>query len=262
MTLNGIVSAPTTQYYTGYAAQSAGFADALKSALSFTAGKSEKPAVSYAYNTSLREMRPDYSRDFRGLTRGELLYIAKNEMTEFFAELDEAAKNGESLESVIKKHSDKHKDFQGNVVTRDFGTGIDINGSKKYGNPALDMFWIDANTGEVMWAQAKSRLSGSNEIFSEDDDAAWDLAYDLQEFINLRFLGKTDGMSKEEVDAVVNDILTRQSHKNIDRFVNPDPNGAWTKLKADKAKPDEPEDLIDSFIKDIYEHQQVYRRAV
>jgi len=132
--------------------------------------------------------------------------IGKNELPEFLAETEKALASGASLKSVLQKQIDKH-------------TAADGSRPGSLGPNGMDILFIDPNTGEI-----KEAFPRTNEPrdFGFDDDCVWDLAYDLQEFIKLRFFKNDgdDGLSDGEIERLIEEIKERLENKNYDRFDN------------------------------------------
>jgi len=138
------------------------------------------------------------------------LPIGKNELVSFMEEVENGLANGESFSDIMQKRIDaKVQEFYPN----DSGiTGI--------GSNLADIFFIDPNTGEIKYADSKGRNYIENNTGEADDDAAWDLAYDLQQFINATVF-KPDDMSADEADKIVAEVKARQANKDTGRFDNP-----------------------------------------
>jgi len=272
------ITALTSQKYGEYkaktlnASNSPAFSDALNGAIGFTKSAAEIKAASASetsqtqeLNTSLRPGLSPLERngiyqeldklatkdkleqamfaflaELTGITEGTVqVPVGKNELIELMEKMEKAAANGESLESVLRKQVDKHTQ----------------NGSIPENVMTVDTFDIDPKTGEIKWVNAKINKSPDKtmEDISSDDDIVWDLAYDLQQFMRYTFF-KSEDDDPEEVAQILADIKARQSSKNTDRYDNKG-SGVIEEEKDDDNKPDEPEDLIDGFIRDIEEHQ-------
>jgi len=273
------INTVTSQKYGEYKAKtpetskSSAFNDALNNALGFTKSASEIKTASSStpqtqeLNTSLRPGLSPLERngiyqeldklatkdkleqamfaflvELTGITQGTIqVPVGKNELAGLMEEMEKAAANCESLESVLQKQIDKHTSYGSipeNVMT-------------------VDTFDIDVKTGEIKWVGAKINKSPDKtmEDISRDDDIVWDLAYDLQQFMRYTFF-KSEDDDPEEVAQILADIKARQANKNYDRFDNVGTDITDIEEETDDDnKPDEPEDLIDGFIKTIGEHQ-------
>jgi len=273
------ITALTAQKYGEYkaktlnASNSSAFSNALNGALGFTKSAAEIKAASASetsqaqeLNTSLRPCLSPFElykidrelwklptldkleqsmaaqtefvhRTIQGTMQ---IPVGKNELIKLMEEMEKAAANGESLQSVLQKQIDKYSHYTSDGPIPD-------NGMNK------DLFCIDAKTGEVKWVDAKINKSPdiTMEDISRDDDIVWDLAYDLQQFMKYTFFKSKDD-DPEEVAQILADIKARQASKNYDRFDN---KGSGVIEEDDKSKPDEPEDLTDGFIRDIEEHR-------
>jgi len=204
----------------------ASFSDALNSALGYTKSAAEsQPAPGLTeLNTSLRtasaEERHAYYQTLPFEQVGEAMErdaeqmlqriegamqvpIGKNELPEFMAEMEKALADGASLKSVLQKQIDKH-------------TADDGSRPGSLGTNGMDILFIDPNTGEIK--EAFPRINEPRD-FGFDDNCVWDLAFDLHEFIMLRFF-KNDDDNSEEIDRLIEDIKARQENKNYDRFDN------------------------------------------
>jgi len=272
------INTVTAQKYGEYKAKAldvskSSFNDALNSALGFSKSAAEIKAVSATsdsnreLNTSLRPCLPPielnridqelwklptldkleqsmtaHTEFIHRITQGTIqVPVGKNELAGLMEEMEMAAANGESLESVLRKQVAKHSYY-----TPDGPIPETV--------MTADTFDIDPKTGEIKWVSAKINKSPvlTMEDISRDDDIVWDLAYDLQQFMRYTFFKSEDDVP-EEVEQILADIKARQANKNTDRFDNK--GTGVIEEENDDSKPDEPEDLTDGFIKDIREHQ-------
>jgi len=122
---------------------------------------------------------------------------------------------------------------------------LDLFNSQYHGlGCSYDTFSLDPYSGEVKFAEPCGSVyswQGENSDVMEikhsaqTDDAVWDLAYDLQQFLKLRVFGETDGMSKDEVEKAIADIKERQADKDTWRFDSKPPapavNNAYGELE-------------------------------
>ena len=84
------------------------------------------------------------------------------------------------------------------------------------------MFFIDPTTGEIKHATCKSRhIWDSQNDINSDEDTAWDLAYDLQQFLHATAFRDTYAIPDDKVDEVIADVKARQANKNTERFDKP-----------------------------------------
>jgi|GEM_PF-2817867 len=178
------------------------------------AAKNAPPA-----NTSLKWYDGDtmsFSEAQKRMDGSIVVRIGKNELPKLMEEVEKALANGENYLTAIEKFYDN----------KDLYVGAD----------GFDTIFIDPYTGEVKHAKpcgaAYNATEGKVLHSMGDDDAAWDIAYDLQEFLKLRVFGETDGMSKGEVEKAIADIKDRQADKNTWRFGSNDAYGEWKNLMS------------------------------
>jgi hypothetical protein len=83
-----------------------------------------------------------------------------------------------------------------------------------------DSFLLDPLTGKITHALPPGFTVGENGYYhsQRDDDAVWDLAYDLQQFFKLRIFGETSGINEKEIEAKIAGIKERQENKCTWRF--------------------------------------------
>lgn len=163
-----------------------------------------------ALNTSLRWF-DDSSVIFsqmQSLANGKMFVpIGKNELLGLMDKIEEALAKGEDYTTALQAQYDSHN-FQPSTRT------------------LYDSFLLDPNTGEITFALPLWASIGENGYnhSQHDDDVVWDLAYDLQKFIQLRVFGETNGMSEDEAERMIAEIKERQINKCTDRF---DKHGDW-----------------------------------
>jgi hypothetical protein len=157
-----------------------------------------------APNTSLRwfndssEVYPIMSTMAQGMIR---LTIGKDELLGLMDEIEKAIADGKCYTTAIQKLYDSH------IHVR----GIGYN---------YDSFLLDPLTGRITHALPKGFSVGKDGYHhsQRDDDAVWDLAYDLQQFFNLRVFGNTGDLSEKEIDRIIADIKESQANKCTWRF--------------------------------------------
>ena|GEM_PF-1977397 len=167
--------------------------------------------------------------------------IGRGELLEFMEEIEKSAANGEPLMAALQRQIEKHANF---------GPGTND----------VDFLYICPGTGRVK--DAAPRL-GSNqpcqEFMNTAEDAVWDLAYDLEKFIQLSFFGNFEeyGLREDEVDAAIAEIKASQSEKCFARFIDlsADYKCDCCEFDESEAEVSKPEDLIDGLIEHIGEHQ-------
>lgn len=125
--------------------------------------------------------------------------VGKNELPKLMEEIEKALSEGKSYLTVIEKFYD----------------------NKISSGDAYDEIFINPYTGDVKHARPVSfAYMGAGDILHSisDDDAVWDLAYDLQQFLKLRIFGETGDLSEEEVENKIAEIKESQANKNTWRF--------------------------------------------
>jgi len=133
--------------------------------------------------------------------------VGKGELLGLMKAIEEAAANGEHFSTALQKQIDKYIDPE--------------TGKLGVNDRTVDFLYVCPYTGEVKYAAARTGMVYVGEEFSAaGDDAVWDLAYDLQRFIQLRVFGKADGLSDEEIEAEIADIKARQSGKDYSRYTD------------------------------------------
>jgi len=172
--------------------------------------------------------------------------VGKGELPGLMNAIEEAAANGEHFSTALQKQIDKY-------IDPDTGR-LGVN------DRTVDFLYVCPYTGEVKYATPRTGMVYVSEEFSAaGDDAVWDLAYDLQRFIQLRVFGNADGMTDEEVEAEIADIKARQSGKDYSRYIDftvEEVNrlyGEEEKALTESGKPANP---IDEFINAIGRHQE------
>jgi len=193
---------------------------------SLDAAKNAPPA-----NTSLKWYGGDtmsFSEAQKRMDGAIVVRIGKNELPKLMEEIEKVLADGESYLTAIEKFYDNK--------------GVYV------GAEGFDKIFIDPYTGDVKHAApcgaAYNSAKGKVLHSMGDDDAVWDLAYDLQEFLKLRVFGETDGMSKDEAEKAIADIKARQADKNTYRFGSDSAHSDWERLmsgtvafKAEKQTP-------------------------
>jgi hypothetical protein len=127
--------------------------------------------------------------------------IGRNELPALMEEIERALANGESYLTAIEKFYDNKNHYVGGSV--------------------YDTIYIDPFTGTVKHAAPVGfAYSGEGKVLHsmQDDDAVWDLAYNLQTFPKLRVFGETGGLSVSEVERVLDEIRESQANKCTWRF--------------------------------------------
>jgi len=167
-----------------------------------------------APNTSLRWYDFDgtgiSAEKINAVKSGSLMVVlGKNEFTELTEEIEKALGNGENWINAVQKMYNKQNHMRGQNV--------------------YDEIYINPYTGGITYASPARGSWGSGEgtfkFFhsKQDDDAVWDLAYDLQEFLKLRVFGETNGMSSRELESEIADIKARQGGKDTSRHYKDEP---------------------------------------
>lgn len=135
--------------------------------------------------------------------------IGRDELTQFMAAVEEGMANGLTFAEIAAAQMKKHAE-------QDRQPGL-----AGVSSANADIFCINPDTGEVKHCFAKTRLS-SNSIAEpqQDEDAAWDLAYDMQMFLQNSFF-RSEHISAEEAEAIIADITARQSEKDFTRYDKP-----------------------------------------
>ena len=137
--------------------------------------------------------------------------IVRNELVSFMEEVERGLENGESFSDIVQKWNDKK--------VREFYSDDDVTG---LGNSLADLIFVDPDTGEVKHATTKLRQFYDNQdIIDGDDDAVWDLAYDLQQFLNARVFRNENVVSDDEANKIVAEVKARQANKDYGRFDRP-----------------------------------------
>ncbi|MDR2532272.1 MAG: hypothetical protein LBC82_05455 [Oscillospiraceae bacterium] len=166
----------------------------------------EATKSSPAPNTSLKWYAGDTLSRSESLARMDgavKVTIGKNELPLLMEEIEKALARGESYLAAIEKFYDNKNHYVG-------GGGYDsifidpYTGTVKHALP----------TGFATMGDAQAKILHS--IY--DDDAVWDLAYDLQQFLKLRVFGETGNLSEEEVESIIAGIKERQENKDVFRF--------------------------------------------
>jgi len=174
--------------------------------------------------------------------------VGKGELLGLMKAIEEAAAKGEHFSTVLQKQIDKYIDPE--------------TGKLGVNDRTVDFLYVCPYTGEVKYATPRTGMVYVGVEFSAaGDDAVWDLAYDLQRFIQLRVFGNTEGMSNEEVEAEIADIKARQSEKDYSRYIDYTVEevkrlyGEEEKEEA-TAETGKTADPIDEFLETIGKHQE------
>jgi len=171
--------------------------------------------------------------------------VGKGELLGVMQAIEKAAANGEHFINALLKQIEKYARPEEGILGP--------------GSNDVDFLWIDLCTGEVKYAAPRTGMVYVSEEFSAaGDDAVWDLAYDLQRFIQLRVFGNADGMSDEEVEAEIADIKARQSEKDYSRYIDftvDEVNRLYGEEEKALTETGKTADPIDEFINAIGKHQ-------
>jgi len=135
--------------------------------------------------------------------KAPMVPVGRNELATFMEEIEKGLADGESFDNILQKQIDKHIHGVAGEST------------------IYDFFFINPSTGEIQHAQPSGRcFYDSQEIINTDEDSVWDLAYDLQQFINATVFKPAD-MDSDKADKIVAEVKARQKDKIFDRFDRP-----------------------------------------
>jgi hypothetical protein len=155
--------------------------------------------------------------------------VGKNELAGLMETLAKAAKNGECFTVALQRFNDERqaksplaKYYNDDGTLDRFAVPSDVMRDFIQSATMRDSFWIDPNTGEITHASAAfklgSLLSDPLDIQDRNSDAVWDLAYDLQQFIQIAFFSR-EGDCPVEIERLLAEIMERQANKCVARFV-------------------------------------------
>jgi len=172
------------------------------------------PAADEArYNSLMADFRDEKRARTDGMAR---IHLGPNELPKFMAELQKIKDNGECLTAFLQKFIPEP------VKDRTAVNWHEV----KLATQGTDVIWLNPKTGEVVHAQHSppapglSSLSGYNLSFADretQNDHAWDLAYDLQKFIQTAFFSNEDSCF-DEIDKLLEEIIAKQAQKCTERF--------------------------------------------
>jgi len=130
-----------------------------------------------------------------------VITIGKNQLPSLIEEIEKALADGKCYSTATQKLYDSQNHARG--VGRNY-----------------DSFLLDPTTGQIIHALPRGSIIGEDGYLhnQRDDDAAWDLAYDLQQFLKLRVFGETGDLNEKEIENIIVDIIARQENKCTWRF--------------------------------------------
>ena len=141
--------------------------------------------------------------------------LGRNELVSFMEEIEAGIASGMTFAEICQQRSDAK-------VRELYPDDSDVTG---VGGDLSDLFFIDPSTGEIKHATSKGRhYYGNDDTCYTDVDAAWDLAYDLQQFLNAKVFRNENFVTEEseaEADRLVAEIKARQTNKDYGRFDRP-----------------------------------------
>jgi hypothetical protein len=164
------------------------------------------------YNSYMDNFRMEKYERTKGMAK---IALGPNELPKFMAELQNVKESGGCLTEFLKQ-------FIPPPVDRLALNPHDL----KLATRGVDLIWLNPETGEVVHAQHSppapglSFFSGVNLSFMEREaqsDHTWDLAYDLQKFIQHAFFSEEDSCFNE-IDRLLEEIKSRQADKCMARF--------------------------------------------
>jgi len=156
-----------------------------------------EPNTSLRWFNDSREVYPIMSTMAEGMIR---ITIGKDELLSLMDEIEKALADGKCYTSAVQKLYDSHNHTRGN---------------RNY-----DSFLLDPHTGQITHALPVGFTVGKDGYLhsQRDDDAVWDLAYDLQQFFKLRVFGETGDLDENEINRIIAGIKERQENKCTWRF--------------------------------------------
>jgi len=164
------------------------------------------------YNSYMDNFRMEKYERTKGMAK---IALGPNELPKFMAELQNVKESGGCLTEFLKQ-------FIPPPVDRLALNPHDL----KLATRGVDLIWLNPETGEIVHAQHSppapglSFFSGVNLSFMEREaqsDHTWDLAYDLQKFIQTAFFSEEDSCFNE-IDRLLEEIKARQADKCMARF--------------------------------------------
>jgi hypothetical protein len=161
-----------------------------------------------------------YMDDFRAEKRARIdgmagIVLRPGELLKFMEELQKVAESGGCLTEFLQK-------FLPEPVERFSLNPHDV----KLGTQGSDVIWLNPETGEIVHAQHNppselglllSGLRPSTMNREAQNDFVWDLAYDLQQFIQNLFFKQEDECA-DEIDRLLEELKLRQEGKCMRRF--------------------------------------------
>jgi hypothetical protein len=165
------------------------------------------------YNNLMTDFREEKRMRTDGMAR---IQLGANELPQFMAELQKVKESGECLTAFLQKFIPEP------IKDR---TAVNWH-AVKLPTQGTDVIWLNPKTGEVVHAQHSppapglSSFSGYNLSFADreaQNDHVWDLAYDLQKFIQNAFFREEDSCA-DEIDKLLEEIKARQAEKCFERF--------------------------------------------
>jgi len=156
------------------------------------------PNTSLRWFNDSREVFPLMSTMAEGMIR---ITIGKDELIGLMDEIEKALANGKCYTTAIQKLYDSHNHARG--IGRNY-----------------DQFLLDPLTGKITHALPVGFCVGEDGYVhsQRDDNAVWDLAYDLQQFFNLRVFNDTGDLNEKEIERIIADIKESQANKCTWRF--------------------------------------------
>jgi hypothetical protein len=159
---------------------------------------------------------PDFLDEVRARKSGlPRIHLGPNELPKFMEELQKAAESGGCLTEFLQKYIPEP------VKDR---TAVNWH-NVKLPTQGSDVITINPETGEIVHAQhfkpAGLRFLGglgnSPTDREAENDYVWDLAFDLQQFIQAAFFKEEDDCFSE-IDRLLEEIKARQADKCMARF--------------------------------------------